>query len=360
MRVTRITITLAAVLLAAVSVLAQKRNPLPIDEQGKYVVSARAGVVSLVEGRATVNGNAKPASIEALVAGDELRLSDIVTTGSGSRIEVLLNPGCYLRMGENSAFVYLFDGFTNNRIKLLRGSAVLEASAVDGLIRVETPTTKFEIVREGLYRFNVADKGMSEVAVRKGRALFGKTVIKGGKRAIVEGETIAITSFDKKKADELDDWSKDRAKTLIASNRKLSASLIKSSLYSMSGNAWVYDPFCRCYTFLPYTSGFSSPYGWNYAVCNPYWWRYGPRNNEGWSGGGSGGSGSGGSGGSQPSGGGGSGSGGGSGGGGSHSGGGSSSGGGGGGGAHFPPPTTPPSRTEPRVVDREVSTPRRP
>lgn len=353
MRVTRITITLAAVLLTAVSVLAQKRNPLPIDEQDKYVVSARAGVVSLVEGRATVNGVAKPASVETLLAGDELRLSDIVTTGSGSRIEVLLNPGCYLRMGENSAFVYLFDGFTNNRIKLLRGSAVLEASAIDGFVRVETPKTNFEIIREGLYRFNVAENGKSEVAVRKGRALSGKTVIKGGKRAIVEGETVAIASFGKKEADELDDWSKDRAKTLIASNRQLSSSLMKRSLYSMVGNAWVYDPFCRCYTFLPYTAGFSSPYGWNYSVCNPYWWRYGPRNDEGWSGGGSGGSGS--SGGSQPSTGGGSGSGGGSGGGGSHSGGGSS-----GGGAHFPtqPPT--PSRTEPRVVDREVSTPRRP
>ena len=352
MRVTRISITLAAVLLTAGSVLAQKRNPLPIEEQDKYVVSARAGVVSLVEGRATVKGKAKPASIETLIAGDELRLSDTVTTGSGSRIEVLLNPGCYLRMGENSEFVFLFDGFTSNTIKLLRGSAVLEASAIDGFVRVETPKTNFEIVREGLYRFNVAETGKSEVAVRKGRALAGKTVIKGGKRAIVESETVAITSFNKKEADELDDWSKDRAKTLIASNRQLSSSLMRRSLYSMSGNAWVYDPFCWCYTFLPYTQGFSSPYGWNYAVCNPYWWRYGPRNNEGWSGGGSGGSG-GGSGGSQPSTGGGSG----GGGGGSHSGGGSS---GGGGGAHFPPPTPPPTRTDPRVVDREVSTPRRP
>jgi hypothetical protein len=256
-------------------------------------------------------------------------------------------------MGENSAFAYLFDGFTNNRIKLLHGSVVLEVSAIDGFVRVETPKTNFQVVREGLYRFNVADNGKSEIAVRKGRALAGKAVIKGGKRAIVEGETVAITSFNKKEADELDDWSKDRAKTLIASNRQLSKSLMKSSLNSLVGNAWVYDPFCRCYTFLPYTQGFSSPYGWNYAVCNPYWWRYGPRNNEGWSGGGSGGGG-----GSQPSGGGSSGGGSGSGGGGSHSGGGSS--GGGGGGAHFPPPTPPPNRTDPRVVDREVSTPRRP
>jgi len=346
MRVTRVTITLA-VLLTASSVLAQKRNPLPIEEQNKYVVSARAGVISLVEGRATVKGEAKPASSETLLVGDELHLSDIVTTGSASRIEVLLNPGCYLRMGENSALAYLFDGFTNNRIKLLRGSAVLEVSAIDGFVRVETPKTNFEIVREGLYRFNVADNGKSEVAVRKGRALFGKTAIKGGKRAIVEGETVAITSFNKKEADELDDWSRDRAKTLIASNRQLSSSLMRRSLYSLSGNVWVYDPFCRCYTFLPYTQGFTSPYGWNYAVCNPYWWRYGPRNNEGWSGGGSGASG--GSGGSQPGTGGNSG----SGGGGSHSGGGSS--GGGGGSAHFPPSTPPPSRSEPRVVDRERS-----
>jgi hypothetical protein len=347
MRVSRITITLAAVLLSAGSSLAQNRKPLPLDEQNKYVVSARAGVVSLVEGRATAKGEANPTVVEVLAVGDELRMSDTVATGAGSRIEILLNPGCYLRLGENSEFVFLFDGFTSNKVKLLRGSAVLEASAVDGFLRVETPKAKFDIVREGLYRFNVAENGKSEVAVRKGRALAGKTSIKGGKRAIVEGETVVLASFNKKEADELDDWSKDRARTLIASNRQLSNSLMRRSLYSLVGNSWVYDPFCRCYTFLPYTQGFSSPYGWSYAVCNPYWWHYGPRNNRGWSGGGDGGGNSGGQ------------SGGGSSGGGQPSGGGGSHGGGGG-SVHVPPPTTPPSRSEPRGVDRERPAPRRP
>lgn len=349
MRASRITITLAIILISACTVLAQDRRPLPIDEQNKYVVSAKAGVVSFVEGNATVKGEANPGVVEALAAGHELRMSDTVTTGAGSRIEILLNPGCYLRLGENTEFVFLFDGFTSNEVKLLRGSAVLEASAIDGFLRVETPRAKFNIIRDGLYRFNIATDGRSEVAVRKGMVSAGNTSIKSGKRASVEGGTAVLAKLNKKEADELDDWSKDRARTLIAANRQLSGSLIRRSLLSFSFNSWIYDPFCRCYTFLPYGMGFSSPYGWSYSVCNPNWY-WNSRHNRDWYGGGYGGGGSqsgggnsgGGSGGGQPSGG--------SGGGGSR----------GGGGVQTPPPTTPPSRSEPRGVDRERPAPRRP
>src|SRR6185295_8070413 len=92
---------------------------------------------------------------EMLLSGDELQNGDIVKTGASGRAEILLNPGCYLRLGNETEFVFLFDNFTTDKLKLLRGSAVLEASAVEGSIFVETPRTTFEITRDGLYRFNI-------------------------------------------------------------------------------------------------------------------------------------------------------------------------------------------------------------
>jgi hypothetical protein len=273
------TITLAAILLTASSVVAQDRARLPLDEQSKYIVSARAGIVSIVEGKATVKSADAVTAAEDLEAGQELRPGDTVTTADNSRVEILLNPGCYLRLGDNSEFVFLFE-FVNNEVKLLRGSAVLEASAIDGVIQVETPKARLDVIRNGIYRFNVAADGRTEVAVRKGRVLAGKTLIKQGKRAVVEGETATLAGLSKKQVDELDDWSKDRAKALVAANRQLSSSRMRGSFLALFRNSWVYDPFCRCYAFLPYGQGYSCPYGWAYSYWLPSWY-YHPRYNNG-------------------------------------------------------------------------------
>jgi FecR protein len=347
MKITKIAIATVAVLLGATSILAQDRKPIPPREMNKYVVSAKAGVVNVVEGDASVT-RAKPfATPEMLISGDELLTGDTVKTGERGRAEVLLNPGSYLRLGEGSEFVFLFDNFTSNKIKLLRGSAVIEASAIEDSILVETPKAKFQIARDGLYRFNVGADARTEVAVRKGRVFVGDTTIKEGKRAVVESSTAAIAKLNKQDVDALDAWSKDRAKALIAANSNLSNIGMRRTLgMSFMSNAWIYDPFCHCYTFLPLAGGFASPYGWSYSVCNPYWYPYsGSRyGNGGWAGGGSG---------NQP-------------GSGNGSGGGSGSGGRGssGGGGHQPSP--PPAPANPdrggatRGSDREAPAPRRP
>ncbi|MEK6288122.1 MAG: FecR family protein [Acidobacteriota bacterium] len=350
MKITKIAIATIAILLSATSLLAQDRKSISPSEMSSYVVSAKAGVVNVVEGQTSVTRVKALATPSLLISGDELLRGDSVKTGSTGRAEILLNPGCYLRLGEGSEFVFLFDGYTTNTIKLLRGSAIIEASALDASIRVETPKAKFEIVRAGLYRFNVGTDAKAEVAVRRGRVFVGNSTIKEGKRAVVDGDTAVIAKLKKQEVDELDNWSKERARALIATNSRLSNKGMRRSLgISLLYNSWIYDPFCRCYTFLPYTGGFGSPYGGTYAVCNPYWYNYyGPRyNNGGWPSDGNRGG--------QPSTGGGSGNG-------SSSGGAGSSGGGRGAvGGNQPPPT--PSRTMgggARSSERERPSPRRP
>lgn len=283
MRITRVVIAIVVGVLAATSVLAQQRKPIPRGEMDKYVVSAKAGVVNLAEGDTKVIRAQSSAAPEMLISGDELQSGDTVKTGTGARAEILLNPGCYLRLGEQSEFVFLFDNFTSDKLKLLRGSAVIEASAIESPIVVETPKANFDIARDGLYRFNVDADGKAEVAVRKGRVSTGGATIKQGKRAVVAGSAL-IGKLNKKDTDALDDWSKDRSKALIALNSGLSNVGMSRTLgMSFMRNAWIYDPFCRCYTFLPFGAGCSSPYGWNYTVGNPYGYYYysGSRYNHG-------------------------------------------------------------------------------
>lgn len=364
MRSNRNLITAVAILFLATSISAQNRQAIPRDEMNNYVISAKAGVVNLVEGEARISRAQPSASPEMLISGDELQNGDTVKTGANGRAEILLNPGCYLRLGGDSTFVFLFDNFTSDKLKLLQGSAVLEASAIEGPIIVETPKANFQIARDGLYRFNVGTDGKAAVAVRKGRVSVGDTTIKEGKGAVVEGGTSVIAKLNKRDVDALDDWSKGRAKSLIAANSKLSDVGMRLTLgMAFLRNSWIYDPFCRCYTFLPFAGGFASPYGWNYPVCNPYGYYYYWRrsNSGGWAGGG-------GNAGGNPSSSVGSGSGGTSGGGRSRGGAGSGSGkhGGGvdsGGGGNQAPPSHPPMSIgggAQRGADRERPAPRRP
>jgi hypothetical protein len=86
MRITRIIVGTAAVFFAATSVFAQDRKPIPRGEMDKYVISAKAGVVNLVEGDARVMRARPFANPEILISGDELQNGDTVTTGvSGGR-----------------------------------------------------------------------------------------------------------------------------------------------------------------------------------------------------------------------------------------------------------------------------------
>lgn len=280
MNIIRGALTVLATLVVAASLSAQGRNqgnkPLPRGELSDYVVSAKAGVVNIVEGEASVM-RARPFAVaEMLISGDELQSGDAVRTGTDGRLEILLNPGCYLRLGNGSQFVFLFDGLSSNRVELLSGSAVLEASVIDDDIFVEAPNAKFKIVSAGLYRFNAGPGARPAIVVRKGRALVGETTIKEGRQAVVEGASVVIAKSNKRDVDPLDDWSKTRARALIAANNSLSSRGMKrtAGIASLSNNAWIYDPFCRCYTFLPFTGGFTSPYGWEYPNYNPYWYRF--------------------------------------------------------------------------------------
>lgn len=344
MKTIKITLATLIILFAAGSAIAQDRKPIPPDEQSMYVVSAKAGVINIIEG--DVSYMRDKAAWSKLTSGDELREGDTVKTGAHSRAEILLTPGCYLRLAENAEFILSDTSANKFKIEILGGSALIEASVVEDPMTVATPKTEFSIIRKGLYRFNVAADGRVEAAVRKGRIAYGKMEIKGGKKAIFDNGTFAVASYDKKDNDSFDQWSKDRAQALVAVNRDLSnRNINRSALFGFVSNVWIRDSRCGCYTFLPFGNGFSSPYGWDYSVCNPFYYTYRPRHDygNGYGGGGTSGGNHGG---------------GGNGGGGGNSGGGGGNHGGGGGGGLSPRPPDPSPRFEPGGGGRVSDGPR--
>src|SRR5436309_11712977 len=137
----------------------------------RFGISAKAGGINSVIGRVLVQ-RAGQSSQQDLSAKDDLTSGDVVTTNKGgSRVEVLLNPGSYLRVTENSEFELTDNSLNNLQLRLVKGSAIVEATGTDDLrlqIGILTKQTRFTVVRRGVYRINVLP-GSTELLVQKGR-----------------------------------------------------------------------------------------------------------------------------------------------------------------------------------------------
>ena len=269
--------TTAFILCCSIVDLAQNRE--------KFVISAKAGGINAITGEASVHSRGE-SDWQQLSITDDLNAGDRVRTAYDGRVEILLNPGSYLRVGGNSEVELSNNSLSNLEVRLLRGTAIVEATGADGLelnINISTPHTKLAIVRQGLYRLNVVPNDATELIVRKGRVILSDdshTKVKGGNKVVFSATSVSVaklTSEEKKQKEEIDAWSKDRAETLAKANRRISDRMLNSAFasyqdsdpFSRSGlGLWFYNSRAGCYTFLPFFSfnGWGSPYGSSYST----------------------------------------------------------------------------------------------
>src|SRR5438105_2526089 len=159
--------------LSFVSVLAVA--PAHAQNREEHFISARAGGVNFVAGDVRARGEGE-SDWRRLSVKDDLKGGDAVRTSADGRVEVLLNPGSYFRAGEGAEFELVDASLDDLRLRLTRGSAVVEAVGYDRLgldIAIATPQAHVHIIRSGIYRFRVTPEGLTEVAVYKGRVLVG-------------------------------------------------------------------------------------------------------------------------------------------------------------------------------------------
>lgn len=249
----------------------------------KFVISARAGGVNVVTGRASMrpHGNSE---WQQLTIKEDLETGDVVKTGPDGRVEMLLNPGSYMRIAENSEVEMADNSLENLEVRLIRGTAIVEVTGPDNaelFIGITTPHTRMSIIRRGLYRVNVVPGDTTELIVRKGRVMLegSHTRVNGGNKVVFSGSSFSVAKLenaDKKRADTLETWSKGRAETLAKANGQISrrtlitfaASFRNDWSYASSFGRtgfWLYSPGVRCYTFIPFSADYASPYGGGYS-----------------------------------------------------------------------------------------------
>jgi hypothetical protein len=232
-RLTNLFLALAFVLSAGSVLAAQTKED---DAKARFEQSSKAflrhgGLVNVVEGQAEcICANV---SVSVLRAKQELTAGATIKVGAG-RVEILLNPGYYLRLGPNTEARLLDLTPGNLKIKLVSGSAIVElamdgynsgyreyANRVFDIVTLITPRDEYAISRAGAYRLDIVSVEESKMSVLKGGVFGAGANVGEGRTASVVAGHVSVADREKGSEDAFDTWSRDRAATLVRSNKSL-------------------------------------------------------------------------------------------------------------------------------------------
>ena len=127
--------------------------------------SAVPGSLNYVEGQVTVAG--QPVTSKS-VGAVQLEPNQVIQTGQG-RAEILLTPGVFLRLGDNSSLRLVSPNLTDTSVQLVQGQAIVEVTEIfkDNRITVLMDNSSTQLQKQGLYSF---DATASQVRVFDGKA----------------------------------------------------------------------------------------------------------------------------------------------------------------------------------------------
>ena len=228
----------------------------------QQVVSAHAGVVHYTDGKVFVGDQLvqrKFGVFPDLQVGEELR------TGEDGRAEILLTPGAFLRVAENSSVRMLSRDLIDTRFEVLSGSAMVEC---DDLQKGSSLTLVYQgrniqLEKQGLYRLDAA---AGRFQVFSGKAVVpsdsGQLTLKNGRETDLTGVTLA-RKFNPKAPDDFVAWNSTRSGYIASANVSAAQSVANSGI-SWHSNAWLWDPWYGAFTYVPAGGVLFNPWGWGF------------------------------------------------------------------------------------------------
>jgi len=241
-----------------------------------YTISAKPGVVNYIEGDASLNGSklsAQAVRATFLAAGDRLATTD-------GKVEILLTPGVFLRLGDNSEMRMIAPTLTNTQVAVVRGEAIVEAVGLvkDNNIEVTDHGAVVTIEKNGLYRFKADEPPAAAVLEGKALVYYGEEKVELGKdRETLLSANLKVRKFDPKQEDDLYAWSQVRSEyEAAASYQSAKAASIDayngawggygygSGYGGMYGPGWFWNSGFASWAWLPSYGAFYSPFGWGF------------------------------------------------------------------------------------------------
>ena len=276
---------------------------------GQSVLSVNSGLVHYAQGTVYIGERLyepQNSHFTSLKNGQELRTEEGLA-------EILLSPGSYLRVAENSTIRMISNKLADTQLEVVRGEALLErvdfskdkaAAEIKGnLVTVVTVGASTTVAKSGIVEFRTDP---ARVRVYEGEAVIAENgtqlTLKKGKETLLNGALMA-TKFDAKDGDDLYRWSERRSGVLALANVSSARQVSNSGYggygygfdplgyggfgygglglfglgwgmfpgygygfnpYGGFGGGWAYNPWYGMYTFVPVGGYAYSPFGYNF------------------------------------------------------------------------------------------------
>jgi hypothetical protein len=203
--------TLAAVIALAVAAHAQS------------VISTHAGLIHFFEGAVYLGDQpleSRLGKYTTMPQGAELRTAD-------GRAEVLLTPGVFLRMGEQSAIRLIASDLADTQVELRTGAVMVDAGEpnADTSVTLVYKDWRVHFLQKGVYRI---DSDPPRLWVRQGKAEAyaapggkpesGKPVSVDQGMVLPFARVLLADRYANEPADTLKDWSRGRGESISADN----------------------------------------------------------------------------------------------------------------------------------------------
>jgi hypothetical protein len=249
--------------------------------------SAVPGTVNYVEGQAVV---ADQTIDKDSVGKTTLQVGQSLNTETG-KVELLLTPGVFLRVGDHSSVSMVAAGLEDTEVRLVKGHAILEVDQIypQNDLRVDEGNSTAQILKPGLYDFDLQQNQM--------RVFDGEAMVHMGDRqiklkadhelAVAAGAPDKSEKFNKKaeNGDDLYRWSSLRSDYEAEANVNAARTVYANGYYGGGWGpywgggfygaglwgagfggwgGWYWDPWFSAYTFMPVGGIFYSPFGWGF------------------------------------------------------------------------------------------------
>jgi len=243
-----------------------------VPASAQPVISAKSGMVAKVQGKVFLGDQVLEDSATHF---PDIKEKQVVRTEDGLA-EILLTPGVFLRLGENSSMRLVSNRLIDTRVEILTGSAVVESDDVlkDTSVTVVCANASVTMPKVGIYRFNTSP---AQLKVYKGTAeveLAGQHVtVTTGKMVMLGGDAATAQHFAVDETDFLDHWNQQRSEYVAMANVSAAKSLLSSSTsYSGLGwgngspcmGAWGFNSYYGMMTYIPCSGYLRNPYGYTY------------------------------------------------------------------------------------------------
>jgi hypothetical protein len=209
------------------------------------VTSAHSGTLHYFQGDVSIDGTPAESKVGRF---SDIREQSVLRTDRG-RAEVLLTPGVFLRIGENSAIKMLDNRLISTRVEILSGSAMVESddpqmSIKDSPVSLVYKDYEIRMVKHGLVEIT-ADP--AQMKVYKGEVVV-TTVASNERVTVKEGRMLSFSAallteaFNDKVGDDLYLWARDRSQDISAANMSSARSLNTGGYGSGFGSGYGYGP----------------------------------------------------------------------------------------------------------------------